>query len=114
MLAHGIRSYHRPATLEAAFHLVASGATPLSGGTRLLAAAFPVRDLVDLAALGRTEIGKRDGDLSLGASLSLQDVVDSPDAYAATGGLLPVACRTHTAPPALRRMATLAGAGLPG
>jgi len=109
MLARGIRSYHRPATLETAFLLVGGGGVPLAGGTRLLAGARTVPELVDLASLGRSEISVRDGDLVLGAGLTLQDVIDAPEAYPATAGLLPEACRAFSASRQLRGMATLGG-----
>ena len=109
MLARGIRSYHRPATLETAFLLVGGGGVPLAGGTRLLAGTQTVPELVDLASLGRSEISVRDGDLVLGASLTLQDVIDAPEAYGATAGLLPEACRAFSASRQLRGMATLGG-----
>ncbi len=109
MLARGIRSYHRPATLETAFRLVAGGGTPLAGGTRLLVGAQALPELVDLASLDRTETSVRDGDLVLGAGLALQDVIDAPEVHPATAGLLPEACRAHSSSRQLRGMATLGG-----
>jgi aerobic-type carbon monoxide dehydrogenase small subunit (CoxS/CutS family)/CO/xanthine dehydrogenase FAD-binding subunit len=109
VLARGIRSYHRPTRLEEAMSLVAEGATPLGGGTRLLASPREVPNVVDLGALDLRGHKIEDEDLVLGSMTTLQDVIDSPSAYAATGGLLPEACRSHSASRMLRGMATLGG-----
>jgi aerobic-type carbon monoxide dehydrogenase small subunit (CoxS/CutS family)/CO/xanthine dehydrogenase FAD-binding subunit len=109
MRARGIRSYHRPTRLEDALNLVAQGVVPLAGGTRLLAAAADVPNVLDLAALGLSDIEAADGDLALGALTPLQDVLDSPLAYTATAGLLPAACRAYSPSRMVRNMATLGG-----
>jgi aerobic-type carbon monoxide dehydrogenase small subunit (CoxS/CutS family)/CO/xanthine dehydrogenase FAD-binding subunit len=109
MRARGIRSYHRPTRLEDALALAAQGVVPLAGGTRLLASAAEVPNVLDLAALGLCEVESADGDLELGALTPLQDVLDSPLAYTATGGLLPAACRAHSPSRMLRGMATVGG-----
>jgi aerobic carbon-monoxide dehydrogenase small subunit len=109
MRARGIRSYHRPTRLEDALTLAASGVVPLAGGTRLLASAVDVPNVLDLSALGLSEVEGADGDLSLGALTPLQDLVDSPLAYTATAGLLPGACRAHSPSRMVRSMATLGG-----
>ncbi|HEX6737138.1 MAG TPA: 2Fe-2S iron-sulfur cluster-binding protein [Vicinamibacteria bacterium] len=109
MRARGIRSYHRPTRLEDALALAGQGVVPLAGGTRLLAGAAEVPNVLDLAALGLCEIESADGDLELGALTPLQDVLDSPLAYTTTAGLLPAACRAHSPSRMLRGMATLGG-----
>jgi xanthine dehydrogenase iron-sulfur cluster and FAD-binding subunit A len=109
MLARFIRSYHRPDRMSEALALLARGGLPLAGGTRLLAAAAELPVVVDLAALGLAEIEARDGELHLGAMVTLQDVIDSPLTYGATGGLLPTACRAQSSSRQLRGMATLGG-----
>ena len=109
MLARGIRSYQRPDRIEEALDLAEAGVRPLAGGTRLLATAADTPEVLDLASLDLGGIEVRDGDLLLGATVSLQDVIDSPLAYGTTGGLLPAACRAHSASRTLRGMATLAG-----
>ena len=103
MLARGIRSYHRPVTVEEAVSLAAQGVVPLGGGTRLLASAVEVPNVLDLAALRLTRLQVEDGDLVLGASTTLQDVIDAPVAYEATAGLLPAACRAQSASRLVRR-----------
>jgi aerobic-type carbon monoxide dehydrogenase small subunit (CoxS/CutS family)/CO/xanthine dehydrogenase FAD-binding subunit len=109
MLARGIRSYHRPGRIDEALRLAAQGVTPLAGGTRLLAREADVPNVLDLAALDLAGVRVEDGDLVLGALVTLQDVIDSPLSWGATAGLLPLACRSHSASPLIRGMATLGG-----
>jgi CO/xanthine dehydrogenase FAD-binding subunit/aerobic-type carbon monoxide dehydrogenase small subunit (CoxS/CutS family) len=109
VLARGIRSYHRPSRIEEALELARQGAAPLAGGTRLLAADAELPNVLDLVALDLGGLALHDGDLTLGATVTLQDVLDSPLSAPATAGLLPEACRAQTASPQLRAMATLGG-----
>jgi xanthine dehydrogenase iron-sulfur cluster and FAD-binding subunit A len=55
-----------------------------------------------------------DSDLVLGAMVTLQDVIESRAAYAATAGILPAACRAHSASRMVRGMATLGGEAVHG
>jgi xanthine dehydrogenase iron-sulfur cluster and FAD-binding subunit A len=114
MLAHGIRTYHRPGTLEAALDLRAAGHRVLAGGTRLLATAQPLDTVVDLCGIPMDAIEVREGDLHLGATATLQDVIDSPLVHDFTGGLLPEACRAWSASRMLRGMATVGGEAVHG
>lgn len=114
MLARGIHSYHRPNRLDEAMDLAAQGAIPLAGGTRLLATPGEVPNVLDLSALGLGGIAIEEGDLVLGATATLQETIDSPLAYDATGDLLPAACRAQTASRAIRTMATLGGESVHG
>ena len=109
MLARGIRSYHRPVAIEEALSLAAQGVVPLGGGTRLFTSAAEVPNVLDLAALRLSRVQVEDGDLVLGASTTLQDVIDAPVAYEATAGLLPAACRAQSPSRLVRALATLAG-----
>jgi aerobic-type carbon monoxide dehydrogenase small subunit (CoxS/CutS family)/CO/xanthine dehydrogenase FAD-binding subunit len=109
MLARGIRSYHRPTRLEDAFDLAARGVVPMAGGTRLLAEDRELANLLDLSGIGIDGITVDDGDLVLGAMVSLQDAIDSRAAYELTAGLLPAACRASSPSRMLRNMATLGG-----
>jgi aerobic-type carbon monoxide dehydrogenase small subunit (CoxS/CutS family)/CO/xanthine dehydrogenase FAD-binding subunit len=54
-------------------------------------------------------VDSEDGDLVMGAMISLQDVIESPRAYEGTAGLLPLACHAHSASRMIRGMATLGG-----
>jgi aerobic-type carbon monoxide dehydrogenase small subunit (CoxS/CutS family)/CO/xanthine dehydrogenase FAD-binding subunit len=114
MLARGIRSYHRPTRLEEARSLVAQGAVPLAGGTRLLATSADLPNIVDLSALELVGMKTEDEDLVLGSMATLQDVIDSPLPYPATAGLLPAACRAQSASRMIRGMATLGGESVHG
>ena len=109
MLARGIRSYHRPTRIDEALSLAAQGVVPLAGGTRLLASPGEVPNVLDLSALGLSGIAVEDGDLRIGAMTTLQDLADSADTHGATAGLLPSACRAHSASRMIRGMATLGG-----
>lgn len=109
MLARGIRSYHRPGRLEEALALAAQGAVPVGGGTRLFAVPRSVPNLLDLQALDLSAIAPEDGDLHLGASVTLQDVIDAEAAWTGTAGLLPAACQAQSPSRMVRGMATLAG-----
>jgi aerobic-type carbon monoxide dehydrogenase small subunit (CoxS/CutS family)/CO/xanthine dehydrogenase FAD-binding subunit len=114
MLAHGIRSYHRPTRFEDALALAAQGVVPVGGGTRLLARDVEIPNVLDLSGLGLARIEMEDNDLFLGATVTLQDVIDSPAAYAATAGLLPAACGAQSASRMVRGMATLGGEAVHG
>jgi carbon-monoxide dehydrogenase small subunit len=114
MRARGIRSYHRPGRLEEALSLVAEGAVPLGGGTRLFATPRELPNLLDLQALDLSGIAAEDGDLLLGAGVTLQDVLDSEEIWDGTAGLLPAACRAHSPSRMIRGMATLAGEAVHG
>jgi aerobic-type carbon monoxide dehydrogenase small subunit (CoxS/CutS family)/CO/xanthine dehydrogenase FAD-binding subunit len=114
MLARGIRSYHRPTRLEEALSLALQGVVPLAGGTRLFATDREVPNVLDLSALGLGRVESVDGDLRIGTMVTLQDLIDSPQAHVATAGLLPAAARAHSASRMLRGMATVGGEAVHG
>jgi xanthine dehydrogenase iron-sulfur cluster and FAD-binding subunit A len=109
MIARGIRSYHRPTRLTDALDLVKRGVMPLAGGTRLLASTAEIPNVLDLSGLGLDQVAVDDGDLVLGATVTLQDVIDCRAAYEMTSGLLPAACRAFSPSRMLRNMATVGG-----
>lgn len=109
MLARGIRSYHRPNRIEQALGLAAQGVIPLAGGTRLLATAAELPIVLDLGALDLNGIAVQEGDLEIGAMVTLQELIDSKLVHQATGGLLPAACYAHSASRMIRGAATLGG-----
>ena len=114
MLARGIRSYHRPTEIAEALDLVRRGATAVAGGTRILAADAERPNVLDLNALPLRGINVDDGDLRIGALTTLQEIIDSPAAHTATRGLLPAACRAHSASRMIRSMATAGGESVHG
>jgi aerobic-type carbon monoxide dehydrogenase small subunit (CoxS/CutS family)/CO/xanthine dehydrogenase FAD-binding subunit len=66
-------------------------------------------NVLDLVGLGLSGVRVDEEDLVIGATTPLQDLVDSPTAYATTAGLLPLACRSAVPSRLLRGMATLGG-----
>jgi len=109
LLARGIRSYHRPTRVEDALALVQEGAAVLAGGTRLLATDHEVPNVLDLVGLGLAGVRVDDEDLEIGATATLQDLVQSASAHALTASLLPFACRAAAPSRLLRGMATIGG-----
>jgi aerobic-type carbon monoxide dehydrogenase small subunit (CoxS/CutS family)/CO/xanthine dehydrogenase FAD-binding subunit len=114
LLARGLHSYHRPTRIEEALDLAAQGVVPLGGGTHLLASPIDIPNLLDLVGLGLSGVRFEDEDLVVGATTTLQDLADTPVAYTTTAGLLPMACRVHSASRVTRGMATLAGEAVQG
>ena len=102
-----IKTYHRPKTLEEALSLLARPDTlPLGGGTLVNTPAFEAQDfeVVDLQSLGLDQIQPVGHTLEIGATVSLQRLLDESGLPA---GLLQ-AIRLE-APLNLRNMATVAG-----
>lgn len=103
-----IKAYHRPRTLEEAFQLI-SRATPrtlpLGGGTLLSHGPAEDVEVVDLQALGMNRIEKRGKELEVGATTTLQHLMEHPDCPAP----LVEAIRLE-APINIRNAATMAGA----
>ncbi len=101
-----ITEYHRPQTLAEAIALLAhTGAVPLGGGTWINQPHVEKFAVVDLQALGLNKIHKMGEKLEIGATVSLQALLESrylPPALAAT--------LRREAPVNLRNMATVAGA----
>lgn len=75
-----ITAYHRPQTLDEALRLLTQPNTvPLGGGT-LLASRHPTTDsvqVVDLQFLGLNSLNKKGNDLELGATVTLQQLLES-------------------------------------
>lgn len=72
-----IRAYHRPATLDDAVSLLASGdSAVLAGGTVINADPAGPAEVVDLQALGLDTLKSEGGRLQIGAMVRLQALVD--------------------------------------
>jgi CO/xanthine dehydrogenase FAD-binding subunit len=111
-----IKTYHRPQTMEEALALLAQPHTlPLGGGTALASTAsganarFPLSvrediDVVDLQALGLDTIGRSGNHLELGATVTLQSLLESEHCPAALKSALRL-----EAPLNIRNTATVAG-----
>src|SRR5215204_3866666 len=102
-----ITNYHRPQTLDEALTLLTQPDTlPLGGGT-LLASRKPGTDsiqVVDLQALGLNFLTKNGNNLELGATLTLQALLESEHCPAALKSALKL-----EAPLNIRNTATVAG-----
>lgn len=102
-----ITAYYRPKTLQEAFDLLANQmitTIPLGGGTAINRLSTKSIAVVDLQDLGLNGIRKRGHLLDLGATVTLQALLDSPE--------MPEACKEVIRAEAshnLRQVATLAG-----
>jgi aerobic carbon-monoxide dehydrogenase medium subunit len=111
-LAHGYR-YARPSTLDEALALMGeAGAMVLAGGQtlipRLTAGIAAPKVLVDLGGLSKLKLIEMDGfELTVGAMVSLADVIQSPTLRRHCP-LLPQAAE-KTATPSIRNRGTLVG-----
>jgi CO/xanthine dehydrogenase FAD-binding subunit len=103
-----IVEYHRPEKLDDALRLLSRKeikTVPLGGGTVVNAPSADQLAVVDLQALGLNQIQERGGNLVVGATATLQSLLEWP-------GLLEEFARVirHEATYNLRQVATLAGA----
>ncbi len=100
-----ITAYHRPHTLEEALNLLSRpGVLPLGGGTSLSRIGGESIEVVDLQALGLHFIERKGNQLEIGATATLQMLLEDPNC--------PPALRTALhleAPLNLRHAATVAG-----
>jgi putative selenate reductase FAD-binding subunit len=100
-----ITAYHRPNTLQETLDLIKQPNTlPLGGGTLLSTLKTVSVEVVDLQALGINAIHKKGNHLEIGATLTLQELLESeyaPDALKAALKL--------EAPLNIRDAATIAG-----
>ncbi len=79
-----ITDYHRPQTLDEALKLLAHADTvPLGGGTMLNRPSEARLAVVDLQALGLDTLHKNGNTLEVGATLTLQQLLESPHLPAA-------------------------------
>ena len=90
----GLGAYYRPDRLEEALQLLAQEpeCEVLAGGTDLLLADEPRQALVDITRLGLDGLAEEGGDLVLGATLTIQRLLDSPLARSWADGVLAGAC----------------------
>lgn len=100
-----ITAYHRPKTLDEALNLLTQpNRTPLGGGTLLSHPTADSVEAVDLQALGLNTIKKSGNNLEIGATVTLQQLLESEHCPEA----LKAALKLET-PLNLRNAATVAG-----
>ncbi|MDP3184815.1 MAG: FAD binding domain-containing protein [Anaerolineales bacterium] len=100
-----ISEYHRPRTLEEALTLLAQPNTrPLGGGTVLNRPSLEQFAVVDLQALGLNKIHKNGNNLEIGATATLQVLLESPHIPPALAETLRLETTYN-----LRQVATVAG-----
>jgi CO/xanthine dehydrogenase FAD-binding subunit len=100
-----ITAYHRPQTLDEALTLLTQAhILPLGGGTLLSKATADSIEVVDLQALGLNTVKKNGNSLELGATVTLQALLESEHCPAALKPALKL-----EAPLNIRNSATLAG-----
>jgi CO/xanthine dehydrogenase FAD-binding subunit len=100
-----ITTYHRPQTLDEALALLSQPNTvPLGGGTLLSKPGTDSVQVVDLQALGLDSLTKNGNNLELGATLTLQVLLESEHCPAALKSALKL-----EAPLNIRNSATVAG-----
>ncbi|MEP6895792.1 MAG: FAD binding domain-containing protein [Chloroflexota bacterium] len=100
-----ITAYHRPKTLDEALTLLTQPNTlPLGGGTLLSQGKSDSVQVVDLQALGLNSLTKNGNNLELGATLTLQTLLESEHCPEALKPALKL-----EAPLNLRNAATIAG-----
>lgn len=111
-MLRGVSEYHRPKQLDEALELLARSdvlTLPISGGSELVAQARrDVEAVVDLQDLGLSTIRSEEDALHVGATTTLQALIDSPDAAAAWGGTL-TSVLEYTTARNLREAGTIAG-----
>ena len=100
-----ITTYHRPETLDEALTLLTQPDTlPLGGGTLLSKPGADSVQVVDLQALGLDSLTKNGNNIELGATLTLQALLESEHCPAALKSALKL-----EAPLNIRNAATVAG-----
>lgn len=100
-----ITTYHRPTTLDEALALLSQPNTlPLGGGTLLSHPTVDPVSIVDLQALGLNRIHKKGNNLEIGATVTLQQLLESEHCPEALKSALKL-----EAPLNVRNAATVAG-----
>ena len=100
-----ITAYHRPQTLDEALSLLTQpNRTPLGGGTLLSRSSTASIEAVDLQGVGLNVVKKRGNNLEVGATVTLQQLLESEDCPQSLKSALKL-----EAPLNIRNAATVAG-----
>ncbi|HZY41594.1 MAG TPA: FAD binding domain-containing protein [Anaerolineae bacterium] len=107
-----LTEYHKPTTIDGAVKLLRRRkihTVPLAGGTALVPEASPdVQAVVDLSQLGLSYVKATEAGLEIGATMTLQTLIDDAQMQAYADGVL-VKALLDTASRNTREAATLAG-----
>ncbi len=105
-----LQEIHKPTTIEDALKMLQQpGTVPLAGGTALIAKRRrEVQAVVDLSGLRLAYIREHNGQVAMGATTTLAELVDSPILCALANGVAAQAAHKSAAS-ILRNQATLAG-----
>jgi carbon-monoxide dehydrogenase medium subunit len=108
-----LQHYHRPATLAEAVALLKKNSetvAPLAGGTYLVpSGATGITEVVDVTRLGLRFIRQEESGLRIGATTTLQELIDSDIIKSVAQGVLAQACRATTVSWMRRNASTIGG-----
>lgn len=109
-----LEQYHRPKSLAQALALLTNTegriVVPIAGGTRLVASGRrDVQDVVDISHLGLSYIRSTDHSLVIGATTTLQTLVESPECTRTPYAIVSQAARSTTTSKMLRNVSTVGG-----
>jgi putative selenate reductase FAD-binding subunit len=108
-----VQTYQRPSSIEEAWSLLnekGKSAKLVGGGIDVALFISPeITTLIDLTLLPHRSIQMRDGDLVLGAGVTLTEMLESPVVASYLDGIV-VSMLRQVASPLLRNVATVAGA----
>jgi CO/xanthine dehydrogenase FAD-binding subunit len=108
-----LRKYYRPRSIEAAVRLLSANPSRcriLAGGTYLLSRPDEhTEEVVDLAALNLHLMKQEESVIRIGATVTLQLMIDNPRLKKFAGGILVQACRRSSVSEMIRNQRTIGG-----
>ncbi|MGB7623611.1 MAG: FAD binding domain-containing protein [Terriglobia bacterium] len=108
-----LRKYYRPRSIEATLRLLSANpvrCAVLAGGTHLLASSRrDVEDVVDISALKLKMVKRKNGDVCIGATATLQSILENPRLRKFADGILVEACHRNSVSRMIRNQRTMGG-----
>ena len=108
-----LRKYYRPRSIEAVIRLLSANpgrCAVLAGGTHLLAVPRQdVEEVVDISSLKLKSVKQENGNIRIGATTTLQSILNSPRLRKVAGGIVEEACRRSSVSRMIRNQRTLGG-----
>jgi carbon-monoxide dehydrogenase medium subunit len=108
-----LQHYHRPTSLAEAVALLKKNphaVVPLAGGTHLVPSDAPeITEVVDITHLGLNFIEEENDVLRMGATTTLQEILESETARSLAQGILVEACQATTVSRMLQNVSTVGG-----